>query len=206
VRNWLYFTWLSGDHIVEQAVHSIDKMAWAMKDVPPLRAGGTGGRQVRTQTQYGNIFDHHAVVFEWANGVRGYHFCRQQNGTQTEVADLVVGTQGTAAIPEQYGRHEIAGKAPWRLTAKAAKEARDMYQQEHDELFASIRASKPINDGERMMTSTMMAILGRMATYTGQTITWEQALASREDLSPPKYEWGEIAVPPVALPGVTKFV
>jgi predicted dehydrogenase len=206
VRNWLYFTWLSGDHIVEQAVHSIDKMAWAMKDVPPLQASGTGGRQVRTGKEYGNIFDHHAVVYEWANGVKGFHFCRQQNDAQSEVTDYILGTQGTASIPEQYRQHEITGKAPWKLSAKAAKEARDMYQQEHDELFASIRSGRPINDSERMVNSTMLAILGRMVTYTGQTITWEQALNSKEDLTPARYEWGEIAVPPVALPGVTKFI
>jgi len=198
MRNWLYFTWLSGDHIVEQAIHSLDKMIWAMKDIPPARAIGLGGRQVRTSQDYGHIFDHHSVVYEWPSGVKMFHTCRQQDGTFKDVNDYVMGTLGTADVM----RHTITGKHPW----KHVKDPNDeMYQNEHNELFASIRAGQPINDGERMCQSTLLAIMGRMATYTGEQITWEKALNSKEDLSPPKYEFGPLPVPPVARPGVTKF-
>jgi predicted dehydrogenase len=199
LRNWLYFTWLSGDHIVEQHIHSLDKMAWALQDQHPLRAQGMGGRQARTQTAYGHIFDHHAVVFEFPKGIKVFSFCRQQNGTHSDVSDYIMGTKGVCDVQ----KHTITGQNPWH----AVKDPKDdMYQNEHDELFASIRAGKPINNSDYMNQSTLMAIMGRMATYTGQMITWEQALNSREDLSPAKYEFGAMPMPPVAVPGVTKFV
>jgi len=199
LRNWLYFTWLSGDHNVEQHIHSLDKMAWAMKDKPPAKAVGLGGRQARTGPEYGHIFDHHAVVYEWDNGVKLFAYCRQQNGTATDVNDYVYGTLGHADVMA----HKIFGKEPWRHV----KDARDdMYQNEHDELFASIRAGKPINNGDYMCQSTLMAIMGRMATYTGQVITWNMAVNSEEDLTPAKYEFGDLPVAPVAIPGKTKYV
>jgi predicted dehydrogenase len=200
LRNWLYFTWLSGDHIVEQACHSLDKMAWAMKDEPPIKAIGTGGRQVRTGKDFGHIFDHHAVVYEYKNGIKMFHCCRQQDDTKKEITDFVFGTQGVAELM----RHRITGAKAWSLRRNPGVKD-NMYQNEHDELFASIRAGKPINDGERMASSTLLAIMGRMATYTGQEIFWEKAMASTENLTPPKYEFGPLAVAPVAQPGVTKF-
>jgi predicted dehydrogenase len=200
LRNWLYFTWLSGDHIVEQHIHSLDKMAWAMKDEPPVKASGVGGRQVRTDPKFGHIFDHHAVVFEYKSGVKLFSFCRQQNETDVEVNDYILGTLGTCTVQD----HKITGKNAWKL-ARADKKNDDMYQNEHNELFASIRDGKPINNGEYMCQSTMMAIMGRMATYTGKVITWEMALNSKEDLSPSEYKFGDLPTPPVPLPGVTKF-
>jgi predicted dehydrogenase len=200
LRNWLYFTWLSGDHIVEQAVHSIDKMAWARKDEMPVKAIGHGGRQVRTDPAYGHIYDHFAIVYEWADATRGFLYCRQQDGCASGVHDFITGTKGVCDITSGNS-YEIKGEAKWKYTG----ESNNMYQTEHDELFASIRAGKPINDGVRMSTSTMMAILGRMAAYTGQVITWDQAMNSKEDLTPAKYEWGPMPMPPVALPGKTKF-
>jgi predicted dehydrogenase len=201
VRNWLYFTWLSGDHIVEQHVHSLDKMAWAMKDEYPVRASGMGGRQVRVQPEYGNIFDHHAVVFEYPRGIKLFAYCRQQRGCANDVSDHILGTKGTCDVM----KHSITGEHPWRH--RPGKKGDDnMYQNEHDELFASIRAGKPINNGDYMCKSTLMAIMGRMATYTGQVITWEQALNSKEDLTPPRYEFGPLPIAPVAKPGITKFV
>jgi predicted dehydrogenase len=200
LRNWLYFTWLSGDHIVEQHIHSLDKMAWAMQDKYPLRAIGTGGRQSRVQPEYGHIFDHHAVVFEYDKGVKLFSYCRQQVGCANDVSDHVIGTEGVCEVM----KHAIRGKRPWRHRSSDGTKD-DMYQNEHDELFASIRSGKPINNGDYMAKSTLMAIMGRMATYTGQVITWEQALNSIEDLSPPKYEFGALPVPPVAMPGRTRF-
>jgi len=201
LRNWLYFTWLSGDHNVEQHVHSLDKMAWVMKDEYPVRAVGMGGRQARTQPEYGHIFDHHAVCYEFAGGVRCFSFCRQQAGTAHDVSDWVFGTNGTADLM----RHSVTGETAWRYRPERNAPKENMYQQEHDELFASIRSGHPINNGEYMAKSTLMAIMGRMATYTGQVITWEQALHSTEDLTPPKYEFGPLPLPPVAVPGVTRL-
>jgi predicted dehydrogenase len=201
LRNWLYFTWLSGDHIVEQHIHSLDKMAWAMKDQPPARAYGTGGRQVRTSPDFGHIFDHFAVVFEYQSGVKAFSACRQQAGTAHDVSDHLMGTQGTCDVM----KHTIKGKNPWTCK-KRRDDQDDMYQNEHNELFASIRSGKPINDGERMSYSTLMAIMGRMAAYTGQVLTWEHVLNSQEDLTPPAYEMGPLPVPPVAMPGITRFV
>jgi predicted dehydrogenase len=201
-RNWLYFTWLSGDHNVEQHIHSLDKMAWAMRDEYPVKASGIGGRQVRTGPEYGNIFDHHCVVYEYANGVKVFSACRQQNGCTPDVTDHVFGSKGTCDVM----KHVIKGPGGKKLWQYGAEDGRgDMYQNEHNELIASIRAGKPINNGAYMTKSTLLAIMGRMATYTGKVITWEQALNSTEDLTPAKYEFGPLPVPPVAVPGVTKF-
>jgi predicted dehydrogenase len=202
LRNWLYFTWLSGDHIVEQAVHSLDKGAWAMHDEPPVRAVGLGGRQTRTDPEFGHIFDHHAVIYQYANGVRLYHTCRQQNGCKNEVNDFMMGTKGTCDVM----KHMITGAKPWTYSKAQVKKDPSMYRQEHIELFASIRAGKPINNGEYMTKSTLMAIMGRMAAYTGQEITWDMAMNSKEDLTPAKYEFGPLAVPEVARPGITRFM
>ena len=196
MRNWLYFTWLSGDFNVEQHIHSLDKMAWAMRDQYPVRCQGTGGRQVRTETRFGHIYDHMACIYEFANGVKCFSMCRQQAGTHNDVTDHVMGTRGVADIM----RHRITGSANWTYPADRRRND-DMYQQEHNELFASIRNRRPINNGEYMSKSTLMAIMGRMACYTGQQITWDQALNSSESLTPARYEWGNLAMPPVAQPG-----
>lgn len=204
MRNWYYYNWLSGDFIVEQAVHSLDLMAWAMGDKMPVRATGTGGRQARVDPKYGNIYDHFAVEFEYADGAKGYHFTRQQNGTSHRNTLDVLGSDGNALI--QIGRkHEISGKNNWSYTG----ETNNMFQTEHDELFASIRNGKPMNDGEWMSNSTMMAIWGRMVAYTGQTLTWEQAFNSQESLGPQidAYNWDLVwPTPPIAIPGQTKFI
>ncbi|MCS7014845.1 MAG: Gfo/Idh/MocA family oxidoreductase [Gemmatales bacterium] len=207
-RNWLYFTWLSGDHIVEQHIHSLDKMAWAMRNQYPIRCWGMGGRQVRVEPDYGHIFDHHAVVYEFPGGVRLYSFCRQQNGTHSDVSDQIFGTQGTCDIQASRSDGILLSRQGQRLwsSRQAVRGRDDMYQNELDEMLASIRAGRPINDGDWMTKSTLMAIMGRMATYTGKLITWEMALNSKEDLTPPKYEFGPLPVPPVAKPGVTPFV
>jgi predicted dehydrogenase len=200
-RNWLYFTWLSGDHNVEQHIHSLDKMAWAMRDEYPVRATGLGGRQVRTGPEYGHIFDHHSVVYEYASGVKCFSSCRQQNGCANEVNDYIMGTKGTCDVM----KHVIKGQTNWRFSSARNAHRSDMYQNEHNELIASIRSSKPINNGDYMTKSTLMAIMGRMATYTGQVIRWEQALNSQETLMPSALEFGPLPVPQVAMPGKTKF-
>jgi predicted dehydrogenase len=201
VRNWLYFTWLSGDHNVEQHIHSLDKMAWAMRDEVPMKASGTGGRQVRTGPEYGHIFDHHSVVYEFPNGVKLFSACRQQDGCANDVTDHIFGTRGTCDVM----KYTIKGQTPWRYNRTRGQRDDNMYQNEHNELIASIRSGKPINNGDYMTKSTLMAIMGRMATYTGKVVTWDMALNSKEDLRPPKYEFGSLPVPPVAMPGVTRF-
>ncbi len=203
MRNWYYYNWLSGDFIVEQAVHSLDMMSWVMGDKMPVKATGTGGRQVRTDDIYGNIYDHFAVEFEYENGAKGFHFTRQQAGTSSRNTVEVMGTDGNALI--NIGRiYEITGKNAWKYTGPK----NDMYQTEQDEFFASIRNGKPMNDGEWMANSTMLAIWARMAGYTGQTITWDQAINSNETLGPKTadYRWDlKWNMPPVAKPGITKL-
>jgi predicted dehydrogenase len=208
VRNWLYFTWLSGDHNVEQHIHSLDKMAWVMKDEYPVKAVGVGGRQARTGPEFGHIFDHHSVVYEYANGVKCFSMCRQQDGCAKDVSDVVWGTKGVCHIDANRSIFTLKPRqgSAWRYRKAEGERDDGMYQNEHNELIAGIRSGKPINNGDYMTRSTLMAIMGRMATYTGQVITWEMALNSKEDLTPPRYELGSLPTPPVAVPGVTKFV
>jgi predicted dehydrogenase len=198
LRNWLYFTWLSGDHNVEQHIHSLDKAMWLMGDTPPKHCFGLGGRQVRTGEKWGNIYDHHAVCYEWENGVKCFAYTRQMPGCFNETEDYVLGTKGKASIL----KHEvIAGDTKWKYRGPKPS----MYKVEHVELFNAIRDGKPINNGTYMSYSTLMAIMGRMATYTGELITWDKAMASVEDLTPPKLALGDTPVPAVAMPGTTKF-
>lgn len=204
LRNWIYYNWIAGDHIVEQAVHSIDFMQWAMGDQLPVSAVGTGGRQVRTDSIYGNIYDHFAITYEYSNGAKGFHFSRQQPNCENSYKAEIFGTGGIGRAPAS-GDHVIRARREWVYDG----EENQMYQTQHDELFASIRLGRPINDGEFMTTSTMIAIMGRMAAYTGRKITWEQALNSTESLGPEINRWED--VPPisslsVAMPGVTEFV
>jgi predicted dehydrogenase len=203
MRNWYYFTWLSGDFNVEQHVHFLDACTWAMGEEYPVRAIGTGGRQVRTGPEYGHIYDHFSVVYEYANGAKLFSNCRQQGNCANDMSGHVVGTKGRAQLSEKDRQMWIkSASGEWVFEGPANQ----MYQTEHDELFASIRSGKPINNGEYMARSTLLAIMGRMAAYTGKVITWDMALNSREDLTPPRYEWGTIATPEVAMPGRTKFV
>jgi len=204
LRNWLYYTWLSGDFITEMMVHSLDLMAWALGDQLPLKAMGTGGRQVRVEEIYGNVYDHFAVEFEYPNGLKGYHFSRQQEGCSNTNTVDIAGTGGRGIIDNGRGVHELTGKNKWAY--KGAKN--NMYETQHEELFASIRKGKPINEGIRMANSTMLGILGRMVAYTGQTITWEDALKSNEVLAPriDEYSWDlQWKDSGVAKPGITRF-
>src|SRR5690606_12259662 len=163
--------------------------AWVMKNEYPVKAIGMGGRQVRTGPEYGNIYDHHSVVYEFASGAKLFSNTRQMAGCKGDISASAVGTKGTARISER--RRGLTINNPDRWTYEGPDN--NIYQTEHDELFASIRSGQPINNGEYMAKSSLLAIMGRMATYTGQEITWEQAFNSQEDLSPEKYEWGPIA-------------
>ena len=174
-----------------------------MRDVPPLKAVAVGGRQ--TPNGEGNIYDHIAVNYEYANGVRAFVGQRQISGCYSQTADYLMGTKGNGTIGASRSPKvavEISGETSWQQGPAST----DMYQVEHNELFASIRAGKPLNDGIRMSYSTLMAIMGRMAAYTGQEITWEQALNSEERLVPENLKW-DMALPiaPMAIPGKTKM-
>jgi predicted dehydrogenase len=204
LRNWNGFTWLSGDFNVEQHVHSLDKVAWAMKDEPPVRCTGSGGRQARTGDESGNVYDHFSVTYEYANGVKAFCSCRQIDGCDGDVTDHIIGTKGTANTQDAF--NIVSGnQVAWAYKGNR-RDYGHMYQAEHNELFASIRNGQPLNNGDYMTKSTMLAIMGRMSAYSGKTITWEQALNSKESLTPARYEWGSLATPAVAIPGVTPFV
>jgi len=206
MRNWYYFSWLSGDFNNEQAVHSLDKASWAMHDEPPVVAWGLGGRLVRTDPEYGDIYDHHAVVYEYANGVHVHAYCRQMAGCFSDVTDLFAGTKGSANIL----KNSIKGENKWRYRGPKPS----MYDLEHQALFGAIRSGQTINNGVYMARSTMLAILGRMVNYTGQKLTWDRALNSQQTLAPTTYAFDATPpiVPdkdgkyPIALPGITKFV
>lgn len=202
MRNWYYFTWLSGDFNVEQHVHFLDVAAWIMKDEYPIKAIGMGGRQVRTGIENGNIYDHFSIIYEYANGARLHSNTRQQAGCKNELSAEVTGTKGRAMLSEKRKGLWIKSDAMWTFDGVG----NEMYQAEHDALFASIRAGKPINNGRYMAYSTLLAIMGRMAAYTGQEVTWEKALNSKEDLSPAKYEWGDAPAFEIATPGKTVLV
>ena len=203
MRNWYYYDWLSGDFIVEMVVHNLDMMTWGIGSQMPVKAFGTGGRQSRVEEKWGNIYDHFATEYEFANGVKGYNFCRQQDGCSSKNSVEIIGSEGTAFY--QGNTHKISGKNNWEYQG----EKKDMYQVQHNELFASIRAGKPLNDGEMMANSTMLGIMSRMAAYSGQTISWEQAMNSNQVLGPDfhQYDWDlKWPVPPPAIPGITKVL
>jgi len=199
-RNWLYFSWLSGDHIVEQHVHNIDVANWAM-GVMPKNVMGMGGRQVRIAPEYGNIFDHFAVEFEYPNGVRVSSMCRQTKGCNDRVEERIVGSKGVAWSTSSATR--ITGASPWTFEAEEI----NPYVQEHIDLIASIRKGTPLNEGRQIAETTLCAIMGRMSAYTGRAISWDWAMnSSKLDLSPKQYVMGPNPVDAVAVPGTTPLV
>ncbi len=195
MRNWLYFTWLSGDHIVEQHVHNLDVANWVLNS-HPARAYGMGGRQVRTGPEYGHIYDHHAVDYEYENGFRLMSFCRQIQRCDNMNGEAIHGSKGWS----QVEKYTISGANAWKFAGTDSRP----YVQEHTDLIASIRAGKPINELKHVAESTLTAIMGRMSTYTGKAVTWDQALNSKENWAPAELSFNaKLAVPPVPMPGVT---
>ena len=200
IRNWYNFVWTCGDGLVEQAVHSVDKIAWAMGDKPPESCVAVGGRQIPAHD--GNIFDHFEVNYLYPEGVRAFMGCRQISGCHRENADYIIGTRGRLTIGRGV-MPRVEGENPWVFRGQQ----NNMYQEEHDVLFRAIRRGEPVNDGARMAHSTQLAILGRMAAYTGQELTWDQAMQSKEERFPDNLRWNmTLDVPPLARPGLTKFV
>ena len=208
MHNWYYFVWLCGDHIVEQHIHNLDVMNW-VKNGYPVRAHGMGGCEVRKGPDYGEIFDHHAVEFEYADGSRMFSQCRHINGCWNDVSEHFHGSKGQATFYD--GRWNIRGSDTWRFTGK---QERERYQQEHDDLFDAIRNDKPYNEAEYGAKSSMTAIFGRMATYSGKVLEWEEAINSQISVMPASFDWnadtpnkpGPDGIYPRAVPGKTKVI
>tara|TARA_R110002049_G_scaffold308754_1_gene513866 strand:- start:4006 stop:5334 length:1329 start_codon:yes stop_codon:yes gene_type:complete len=213
MRNWYYFNWLCGDHILEQHVHNIDVANWFLGGYP-VKAQGMGGREVRKGKDHGQIFDHHFVEFEYANGAIISSQCRHQQGCLTRVSEAFQGTEGTChtsggsnTVLKSYSGNNIYTHDP--------ENDKNPYQVEHDRLFAAIRSGEVINNVEYGAKSTMTAIMGRMATYSGQEITWEKAMAAELNIVPDENQLSFDAMPPVnpdefgnypvPVPGKTKF-
>lgn len=196
MRNWLYYTWVGGDHIVEQHVHNLDVCNWVM-GTHPVKAISMGGRQTRTDAAYGHVFDHFATEYEYANGVKMMSYCRQADGCASRVAEQIIGSKG-----QSDANTRIRGEKAWRFEGDRP----NPYVLEHARLYKSIKGSEGFNEGVQVAESTLTAIMGRMSAYSGEEITWEKALNSTLSLMPKPLEFGSLEVPPVAVPGKTKGV
>ena len=211
MRNWYYFNWLCGDHILEQHIHNIDVANWFI-GVYPVSAQGMGGRQVRNGKDHGEIFDHHFVEFTYASGAVISSQCRHIPGTMRRVDEVFQGTQGSVEIGKGLIT-DLEGNSKYKYPRKWGEDS-NPYQVEHDRLFASIRNGGVIADAENGAMSTLTAILGRMATYTGKKITLEEALNSELHLMPETVTWDSTppSVPdsegnyPIPTPGKTKMI
>ncbi len=199
LRVWPYFTWLSGDHIVEQHMHNIDVIHWALQ-ANPINAIGRGGRQQRTGPEFGNVYDHFAVEFEYPGGIYVTSMCSQMDGTTSKILERVVGSKGVAHTEEVLGR--IEGENAYEYKGSSP----NPYVKEHGDLIESIRDAKPLNEGKFAAESNMAAILGRTAAYTGTSVKWDWMMErSQLDLAPLKYEFGPLPVAEVAIPGKTQL-
>jgi len=200
VRCWPLFTWLSGDHYVEQLVHNLDVVNW-VADSTPVVCHGIGGRQVRTGAQFGNIFDHFAVRYEYRNGLTMFAMATQIRGISTRVGNVIHGTRGTAHVDR--GTASITGAKPWEFDGVGSSGDLEM----HAALIRSIREGKPINEGVRLAEATMTGVIGRMSAYTGRALKWDWAMnASKLDLTPPRMELTSLPPLEVAVPGKTELV
>lgn len=209
MRNWYYFNWLCGDHITEQHIHNLDVSNW-VKQAYPVRAHGMGGRQVRNGKDHGEIFDHHFVEFEYEDGSRMFSQCRHIKGCASRVSEGFLGTNGSAPKPGV-----ILTKSGYPLLEYNDRKDPNPYQVEHDKLFEAVAKGEYLYaDAENAAKSTMTSIMGRMATYSGQVIEWEEAINSEISLTPKKFAWDanppvmpdENGYYPIAVPGQTKVV
>jgi predicted dehydrogenase len=204
MRNWYYYNWLCGDHICEQHIHNLDVGNWIKRGYP-VKCHGMGGREVRKDKRYGEIFDHFAVEYEYADGSRMFSQCRHIKGTWNSVTEHAHGTKGTCDVS---GYAIVSGGEKWKSQAKG----KNPYQQEHDDLFDAIRNDRPYDETEHGAFSSLTAIMGRMAVYSGKVVEWEQALGSQLALGPKTFDWDAAppTVPnaqgeyPIPVPGVTK--
>lgn len=197
LRNWNYFTWLGGDHIVEQHVHNLDIMNWVF-NAHPTKAYGMGGRQARPNKNFGHIYDHFAIEFEYPNGVHMFSQCRQMDDCADRVAEAVVGTKGSSNCQNYI---QPTGKESWRFSGKDP----NAYRQEHLNLINSIREGKPINEAKTIAEATMVGIMGREAAYSGKVVEWDTMMQSNKKWGPDKYEFGSLPFPEVPVPGRYKL-
>jgi predicted dehydrogenase len=197
LRNWNYFTWLGGDHIVEQHVHNLDIMNWVLQS-HPVKALAVGGRQARPNQTYGHIYDHFAVEYEYPNGARMFSQCRQMNGCEGKLEEAIVGTKGTSNCKDWI---RAADK---QLTYRFREQEVNPYQQEHQDLIASIRAGKPLNEAKAVAESTLTGIMGRESAYSGRSVDWDEVLNSPKKLGPQTYQLGSLPFPDVPMPGQYK--
>jgi predicted dehydrogenase len=211
MRNWYYFNWLCGDHITEQHIHNIDVFNWA-KNAYPVRAQGMGGREVRTGKDHGEIFDHHFVEFHYADGSVLNSQCRHIPGCMNKVSETIIGTKGKAEPDWSTGT--ITDHKGNSLYKHRGANDPNPYQAEHHVLFGAIRNGDHINDLENGAKSTLSSIMGRFATYSGQVITWDEAMNSTVQLMPAEMDWNsqppilpnEDGYYPVPVPGETKVL
>ncbi len=200
-RNWYYFTWLSGDHIVEQFVHNLDVINWVLQ-APPESALAMGGRLVRVDPSYGHIYDHFSVEYEYPGGVRVEAKCRQIEGATRRVTNRILGTEGVADLhPDRSMITSHDGEVLFRRS----EAGNNAYVQEHVDLIASIRAGTPINEARQIADSTLTGILGRESAYTGLELTWNDMTTAQMDLVPPELAFTELPHQPVPRPGSTKL-
>lgn len=202
-----HFRWLSGDDVPQSLVHNLDRSSWAMGNKAPVKCHGLGGRSSMTEPIYGDVFDHHSVIYECANGARIYAFCRTTNGCYNNSSSIVLGSKGKASITGC----RIWGETNWRWKGRS-----DPYQREHDVLFKAIRSGEPVNNGDYMVRSTMITVMGQISCYTGKEVTWDQINKSdfyyppkpedcRDDMEPP-VKAGAHGSYPVPKPGFTKMI
>ncbi len=187
-----HFTWLSGDDVPQSLIHNVDRSLWAVRGQTPVKCHGLAGRSSMTDEKYGNVFDHHSVIYEFANGVKLYAFCRTTTGCYNENSSLIFGTKGRANLTACI----IEGETKW----KAPPSKQSPYDLEIKALLDSVRAGKPINSGYHMADSTLATVMGQLSCYTGKEVTWEQA--SKSDFYyPPKPEECHFGMEPPVKPG-----
>ncbi len=191
IYNWYDFNWLSADLPGLNLVHNVDKGAWALHDEPPVKAWGMGGREVRKGPTYGDVFDHHATVFHYSSGVQMHAYCRQINGTFTDVSDVFIGTKGRCDLL----RHKIDGEVNWRYDGPDC----NRFDLEHVALFSAIRSGEPLNNSMYMARSSLLALMATWCSHTGEELTWEQCFNSNRQVNPTAYSFD---APPPTLPDV----
>jgi len=206
--NQYHFTWLSGDDVPQSLVHNVDRSIWVMRDEVPAKCHGLAGRSAMFDEIYGNVFDHHAVVYEFAGGTKLYAFCRTTTGCYNEVSSLVFGTKGRCNLLSQ----RIEGETKWQYSGPRC----NPYQEEHRALFKAVRSGRPISSGYHMARSTLATVMGQLSCYTGKEVTWDQAVKSdfhyppkpeacTIDMDPP-VKLGPDGRYPVYVPGQTKLL
>jgi predicted dehydrogenase len=205
LRNWQHQNWLSGDIIVEQAVHSVDKMNWAMGNKPPVKATALAGRGLREGPERGDIFDHFAVIYEWENGARGFLTCRQVANCSNDNTDWIAGSKGIGYVNGWAPRQSNLKFNDGATTFRYKGDTPSMYQNEHNELFKAIRDGELINDGDWMTQSVAMGLMGREAGYSGRTITWDEIMNSQKEIVPTDPKFGPRPAIVIPQPGVYKF-